>query len=406
MPWSETVAMSRVKFIADLGSELYGMSELCGKHGISRKTGYKWKERFTQEGSEGLKDRSRAPKHSPRQTSSEIAERLLELRRQHPSWGPRKLLAWLEKHEPGPDWPQASTVGGLLKRAGLIGSCRRRAARAHSVAVARTEASGPNEVWTSDFKGEFRTGDGRLCYPLTVVDGFSRFVLVIQGLPSVAAPGAWPMFERAFREYGLPRVIRTDNGNPFASSSALAGLSRLSVRWIKLGITLERIQPGHPEQNGRHERMHRTLKAETARPPRASFRAQQRAFETFRREYNDQRPHEALAYETPASRYEPSPRAYPRQLPPLEYPEHFRVERVYPNGVISFRGTQWYLTNCLAGELVGLEEVDDDRWKVCFGPIELGVFDVRNATARGSRHFGLLVRTDGTIVSRRRRRTR
>ena len=356
MPWSETVAMSRVKFIADLGSELYGMSELCGKHGISRKTGYKWKERFTQEGSEGLKDRSRAPKHSPRQTSSEIAERLLELRRQHPSWGPRKLLAWLEKHEPGPDWPQASTVGGLLKRAGLIGSCRRRAARAHSVAVARTEASGPNEVWTSDFKGEFRTGDGRLCYPLTVVDGFSRFVLVIQGLPSVAAPGAWPMFERAFREYGLPRVIRTDNGNPFASSSALAGLSRLSVRWIKLGITLERIQPGHPEQNGRHERMHRTLKAETTRPPAASATDQQALFDRFRHEYNEQRPHEALGQRPPSELYQSSSRPYPGRIPQPEYPGHYEVRSVSRGGEIKWRGRFLFLSQALSGERVGLEE--------------------------------------------------
>src|SRR5262245_45160362 len=278
MAWSETVEMSRVRFIADLKSDLYAMTELCEKHGISRKTGYKWKERFSQEGVEGLRDRSRAPKHSPCQTAPEVRERLMELRRQHPSWGPRKLLAWLEKHEPGQGWPGASTVGGVLKRAGLVGACRRRAARAGPVVVARTEASGPNEVWTSDFKGEFRTGDGRLCYPLTVVDGFSRFVLVIQGLPSVASSGAWPVFERAFREYGLPRVIRTDNGNPFASCSALAGLSRLSVRWIRLGIALERIQPGHPEQNGRHERMHRTLKAETARPPAAIARLQQELF--------------------------------------------------------------------------------------------------------------------------------
>jgi putative transposase len=383
MPWSETVAMSRVKFIADLGSELYGMSELCGKHGISRKTGYKWKERFTQEGSEGLKDRSRAPKHSPRQTSSEIAERLLELRRQHPSWGPRKLLAWLEKHEPGPDWPQASTVGGLLKRAGLIGSCRRRAARAHSVAVARTEVSGPNEVWTSDFKGEFRTGDGRLCYPLTVVDGFSRFVLVIQGLPSVAAPGAWPMFERAFREYGLPRVIRTDNGNPFASSSALAGLSRLSVRWIKLGITLERIQPGHPEQNGRHERMHRTLKAETTRPPAASATDQQALFDRFRHEYNEQRPHEALGQRPPSELYQSSSRPYPGRIPQPEYPGHYEVRSVSRGGEIKWRGRFLFLSQALSGERVGLEEYEDGLWAVYFGALPLGRFDERERKIYG-----------------------
>jgi len=383
MPWSETVEMSRVKFIAELGSELYGMSELCEKHGISRKTGYKWKGRFGRQGAEGLKDRSRAPKHSPRQTSSEVAERLLELRRQHPSWGPRKLLAWLEKHEPGEGWPQASTVGGLLKRAGLVGAYRRRAARARPVTVARTEASGANEVWTSDFKGEFRTGDGRLCYPLTVVDGFSRFVLAIQGLPSVAGAGAWPVFERAFREYGLPRVIRTDNGNPFASSSALAGLSRLSVCWIKLGIGLERIEPGHPEQNGRHERMHRTLKAETARPPAANATGQQELFDRFRHEYNEQRPHEALGQRPPSELYRSSSRCYPGRLPQPEYPGHYEVRSVFRGGEIKWRGRYLFLSEALGGERVGLEEYDEGLWAVYFGALHLGRFDDRKRKIYG-----------------------
>jgi len=383
MPWSETVAMSRVKFIADLGSDLYGMSELCEKHGISRKTGYKWKERFGREGVEGLQDRSRTPKHSPRQTCSEVAERLLELRRQHPSWGPRKLLAWLEKHEPGGGWPRASTVGGLLKRAGLVGACRRRAARARPGVETPTQASGPNEVWTSDFKGEFRTGDGRLCYPLTVVDGFSRFVLVIQGLPSVAASGAWPVFERAFREYGLPRVIRTDNGNPFASSSALAGLSRLSVRWIKLGITPERIQPGHPEQNGRHERMHRTLKAETTRPPAANAMSQQELFNRFRHEYNEQRPHEALGQRPPSELYQPSRRPYPGGLPRPEYPGHYEVRTVSRGGEIKWQGRFLFLSQALSGERVGLEEYEEGLWAVYFGALQLGRFDERERKIYG-----------------------
>jgi putative transposase len=383
MPWSETVEMSRVKFIADRESGLYDMTELCQKHGISRKTGHKWAERFDQEGAEGLKDRSRAPRRSPRQTAPEVAERLLELRRKHPSWGPRKLLAWVEKHEPGQGWPRASTVGGLLKRRGLVGACRRRAARARPVAMARTEASGPNEVWTSDFKGEFRTGDGRLCYPLTVVDGFSRFVLVIEGLPSVAGAGAWPVFERAFREYGLPRVIRTDNGNPFASSSALAGLSRLSVRWIKLGIALERIQPGHPEQNGRHERMHRTLKAETARPPAANPRGQQELFDRFRQEYNEQRPHEALGQRPPSKLYQPSIRPYPGRLPQPEYPGHYEVRRVSRGGEIKWRAKFLFLSAALGGERVGLEEYEDGLWAVYFGALPLGRFDERERKIYG-----------------------
>lgn len=383
MPWSETVEMSRVKFIADLGSYLYDMTELCEKHGISRKTGYKWATRFGREGVEGLKDRSRTPKHSPRQTAPEVAERLLELRRQHPRWGPRKMLAWLEKHEPGPSWPQASTVGGLLKRADLVGACRRRAARARPVAVARTEASAANEVWTSDFKGEFRTGDGRLCYPLTMVDGFSRFILAIQGLPSVAGAGAWPVFERAFREYGLPRVIRTDNGNPFASSSALAGLSRLSVRWIKLGIVRERIEPGHPEQNGRHERMHRTLKAETARPPAANATSQQELFDRFRHEYNEQRPHEALGQRPPSELYQSSSRPYPGRLPQPEYPGHYEVRSVSRGGEIKWRGKFLFLSEALGGERVGLEEYEDGLWAVSFGALPLGRFDERECKIYG-----------------------
>lgn len=375
MPWSETVEMSRVKFIADLESCLYDMTELCEKHGISRKTGYKWAERFGQEGVEGLKDRSRAPKHSPRQTESSVAERLLALRRQHPTWGPRKLLAWLEKHEPGQDWPRASTLGGLLKRAGLVEPRRRRAARARPVTVARTEATAPNEVWTSDFKGQFRTGDGRLCYPLTVVDGFSRFVLVIQSLPSVAAAGVWPVFEQAFRDYGLPQVIRTDNGSPFASSSALAGLSRLSVRWIKLGIALERIEPGHPEQNGRHERMHRTLKAETTRPPAANSRGQQEIFDRFRHEYNEQRPHEALEQRPPGELYQSSIRPYLDRLPQPEYPGHYEVRSVHPGGEIKWQGRYLFLSEALGGERVGLEEYEDGLWAVYFGSLRLARFD-------------------------------
>jgi putative transposase len=382
MPWSETVEMSRVKFIANLESCLYDMTELCEKHGISRKTGYKWAERFVQEGVVGLKDRSRAPKHSPRQTAPSVAERLLALRRQHPGWGPRKLLAWLEKHEPGQDWPRASTVGGLLKRAGLVQPCRRRVARARPVAVARTEATGANEVWTSDFKGQFRTGDGRLCYPLTVVDGFSRFVLVIQSLPSVAAAGVWPVFEQAFREYGLPQVMRTDNGSPFASS-ALAGLSCLSVRWLKLGIAVERIEPGHPEQNGRHERMHRTLKDETARPPAANGTGQQELFDRFRHEYNEQRPHEALGQRPPGELYKSSSRPYPGRLPQPEYPGHYEVRSVYRGGEIKWQGRYLFLSEALGGERVGLEEYGDGLWAVYFAGLRLARFDERERKLYG-----------------------
>ena len=237
------------------------------------------------------------------------------------------------------------------------------------------------------------------------MDGFSRYLLRCHGLPRPLGAPVQRTFESAFREFGLPATIRTDNGPPF-STLAAGGLSRVAVWWIRLGIRPERILPGRPDQNGRHERMHSTLKAETARPPRSSLRAQPRSFDAFRQEYNHERPHEALAYEAPASLYQPSPRPYPRRVPHPEYPAHFRVERAYPNGVISLGDTQWYLSNCLAGELVGLEEVDDNRWTVYFGPIELGVLDVRSAKARGMRNFGLLIRADGGITRRRRRRAR
>lgn len=393
----------RVKFIAQYLQKDEPFIVLCERAGISRKTGYKWVERYEGGGVTALVDRSRAPLAHPHAVPAAVVERIVAVRRRHPRWGPRKPLAILRRQEPGRTWPVASTVGDLLRQRGLV--CRRRRHR-YSVPYAERLAAyaAPNAIWCADFKGHFAVGDAR-CHPLTIMDGFSRYLLRCQALPRPLSASARTVFESAFREFGPPHTIRTDNGAPF-STLAAGGLSRLAVWWIRLGIRPERILPGRPDQNGRHERMHSTLKAETARPPRSSFRAQQRAFQTFRDEYNHERPHEALAYDTPASQYAPSPRAFPRQLPHPDYPPHFRVERAYPNGVISFRETQWYLTNCLAGELVGLEEVDDDRWRVYFGPIELGVLDARNAKDRGSRHFGLLVRSDGTIVSRRRRRAR
>jgi transposase InsO family protein len=325
------------------------------------------------------------------------------MRQRHSRWGPRKLRAVLRRQDPAQTWPAASTIGDILRQRQRVRRPRRRRC---SVPYAERLAdyAAPNAIWCADFKGHFPVGDVR-CHPLTIMDGFSRYLLRCQGLPRPLSAPVQKVFTWAFREFGLPNAIRTDNGAPF-STLAAGGLSHLAVWWIRLGIRPERILPGRPDQNGRHERMHSTLKAETARPPRSSLRAQQRCFEAFRQEYNHERPHEALAYATPASRYTPSPRPYPRRLPELDYPAHFRVERAYPNGVISFQETQWYLSNCLAGELVGLEERDDDRWTVHFGPIELGVLDVRTAKTRGWRQFGLLVRTDGAITPHRRRRRR
>jgi putative transposase len=393
----------RVKFIARYLQNEEAFVALCADAGISRKTGYKWVERYEAGGVAALVDRSRAPRSHRYAVPASIIDAIVALRRRRPRWGPRKLLAVLRRQEPRRAWPVASTVGKILRQRGLVHPRRRRRYSA-PYAERLCEYAAPNAIWCADFKGHFAVGDAR-CHPLTIMDGFSRYLLRCQALKRPLFAQTRSVFESAFREFGLPQTIRTDNGAPF-STLAAGGLSRLAVWWIRLGVRPERIVPGRPDQNGRHERMHSTLKAETARPPRSSWRAQQHAFETFRREYNHERPHEALAYAAPAARYIPSRRVYPSQLPQLEYPAHFRVERVYPNGVISFCETQWYLSNCLAGELVGLEEVDDDRWKVSFGPIELGVLDVRNAKAHGYRQFGLLVRTDGTTVSRRRRRPR
>ncbi len=390
----------RVKFIARYLQHEDSFSDLCTWAGVSRKTGYKWVERYQTRGVSGLLDQSRAPHAHPQAVSTATVALIVGARRRHPRWGPRKLLALLRRQQPTIRWPVASTIGDILRRHDLVRPRRR---HRYSVPYGERLADylAPNAVWCADFKGHFAVGERR-CHPLTVMDGFSRFLLRCAGLRRPLSGPVQVVMTSAFQEFGLPDAIRTDNGPPF-STLAAGGLSRLAVWWIRLGIRPERILPGRPDQNGRHERMHGTLKAETARPPRTSFPAQQRCFDRFRDEYNEERPHEALGNQTPASQYAPSRRPYPRRLPELEYPDHFQLERVYPNGVISLHETQWYLSNCLAEEVVGLEAVDDDRWVVHFGPIELGVLDGQLARERGMRQFGRLIRTDGRITAHRRR---
>jgi len=383
MPWEETTRMSqRGRFVLDFESCLYTMSELCERYAISRKTGYKWAERYAAEGFEGLRDRSRRAKSCPHRTQKDLEERLVELRRTHPHWGPRKLLAWWQKRSPLEDWPAASTVGDILKRHGLVELRERARRKWQHPAGAQVVAGRSNEVWSTDFKGQFRTGDRRLCYPLTVADGYSRYLLGLKGQSSVAGELTWPEFERVFREYGLPDRMRMDNGVPFASQ-AVGGLSYLSLRWIKLGIQLERIEPGHPEQNGRHERMHRVLKAETTRPPAADAASQQERFDRFRQEYNEERPHEALAQKAPAELYQPSSRSYPDQIPKPEYPGHFEVRSVHHGGEIKWRGRHLFISEVLHGERVGLEEYDDGLWALYFGTVLLARFDERDPELHG-----------------------
>lgn len=380
MPWRETSPMEeRLEFIREYETELFTMTELVAQYGISRKTGYKWLERYETEGALGVRDRSRRPHHSPQASDPDLVEALVAQRRRHPRWGAKKLLAVLRRRHPHASWPARSTVCDLLKARGSIAPRRR---RLHSPA-SRPSPLAPitrvNEVWTTDFKGEFRTGDGRYCYPLTVRDGFSRFVLRCDALLGRTTGATRRRFERAFAEYGLPERMRSDNGGPFASLG-LGGLSQLAVWWMRLGITPERIAPGHPEQNGSHEQFHSVLKAETARPPAAHCAAQQRRFACFCAEYNYERPHEALRDQPPATCYEPSRRSVPTRLPPLEYPGHMEVRLVSSNGCVSWRSAPLFVATPLAGEHVAFEEVDDGLWTLYFATVALARYDDRRRT--------------------------
>ena len=382
MPWMETAPVDeRERFIADVGEGLYSMTELCERYGISRKSGYKWLDRFEAGGRHGLRDRSRAPHRCPHRIPAAIAELLCTTRRVHPSWGPKKLLDFLgPRHRRITDWPAISTVGDLLVREGLVTTRRRRRRSVHPGTVP-PHTTEPNDLWAADFKGQFRTGDRRYCYPLTISDQHSRYLLRCHSLPNVQTIGARPVFERAFREYGLPRAMRTDNGVPFATQ-AIHGLSQLNVWWMRLGIQHQRILPAHPQQNGAHERMHRTLKAEAIRPPRATMAAQQRAFDTFRTEYNEVRPHDTLQGRTPASVFRPSPRPYPNRLPPIHYPGHYLVKRVTSGGTFRFGQRLLFLATPLEGYDVGLDEVDDGIWSIYFCNVLIARFDERKYVIR------------------------
>lgn len=373
MPWNETTKMrERVRFVGDFERELFSMSELCERYGISRVTGYKWLERFEEEGLDGLKDRSRAPIKCPHRTDAEVVGLLADARRRHPHWGPKKLIPWLARRHDR-DWPAPSTAGEILKRLDLVKDRRRRRHVDHP-GRPLTQASGPNQLWTADFKGQFKTQDANYCYPLTVADSYSRYLLGCRALSSTKTLGTQSAFQRLFQEFGLPDAIRTDNGTPFAASTAIGRLSRLSVWWIRLGIRPELTQPSHPEQNGSHERMHRTLKAETTRPPSANRSQQQKKFESFRHEYNDERPHEHLGQRSPSELYRPSPRPYPGTLPEPQYPGHFEVRKVSRNGGIRWKKGWVNISHSLLEQNVGLEEVRDGVWSLYFGPLLLGRF--------------------------------
>lgn len=371
MPWSQTSPMDqRTQFIADFLRETLSVTELCELYQVSRKTGYKWIDRYLRHGPAGLVEHSRRPACSPNATPNEIVQAFLDVRRRHPTWGAKKLLAIVHKRYPRWDLPGRSTVCDILSRHGMVPKQRNRRKIGHP-GKPTSAILAPNDTWCADFKGQFKTGDGIYCYPLTVTDGYSRYLLGCQGLLTTAVREAKPVFTRLFKEFGLPTRIRTDNGVPFATNT-LARLSRLSAWWVRLGIVPELIEPGKPQQNGRHERMHKTLKAEATKPSAGNLAAQQRKFNRFRIEFNDERPHEALDQQTPGALYVPSRREMPNKLPPLEYPDRFEVRYVSANGGIRWNNGWLNVSIVCVGEYVGLEEIDDGVWNVYFGTLKLG----------------------------------
>jgi transposase InsO family protein len=359
-----------MQFIGDYLRGVFSISELSREYQISRKTAYKWIDRYKASGAPALMDQSRRPHHFPNATAAELVQALLTKRRRHPHWGAKKLLDLLSKAQPDLRWPARSTACDILRRHQLVRKTRRRRVIGHP-GKPTTVITEPNQVWAADFKGQFKTRDGYYCYPLTVTDGCSRYVLGCQALSSTASHEAKPVFRRLFQEFGLPERLRTDNGVPFAAVT-LARLSTLSAWFVRLGIARELIEPGKPYQNGSHERMHRTLKAETTHPPAGNRATQQRRFKAWRHEFNHLRPHEALDMDTPAQRYQPSPRPFPERLPPLEYPSHFEVRRVGNNGCIGWRSEHVYVSLVCTHENIGLEEIDTGIWNVYFGSLKLG----------------------------------
>ena len=373
MPWKVSdVVEQRFRFIVEWQREEFGLAELCRQHQISRQTGYKWIERFEAEGVDGLSDRSRAPKQHPNQVAESVESHILGLRAKYPLWGARKIGAYMRNKQTA-GTPANSTIGALLKANGLTVPRKQRQRTARS-SEPLAHADAPNRVWCADFKGWFLTGDGVRCDPLTITDADSRYLLRCQAVGREDTVHAKPVFEAAFREYGLPERLRTDNGAPFSGPGG-TGLSGLSVWWIRLGIHPERIERGKPQQNGRHERMHLTLKNATASPPAANRRAQQRRFDEFRQEYNQERPHEALGMGVPAAVYVPSGRAWPTRLPEIGYDGDWEVRRVEKGGRIRWHGNRVFISHALAGEPVGLKPVADEAWEAYYSFYTLGVVE-------------------------------
>ena len=379
MPWKETCPMDqRVQFIADYLDGSYTKKDLCMYYGISRPTGDKWIDRYHNHGPEGLHERSRRPHHHPDTTAPEVAERIVREKLAHPSFGPKKVMDRLRAVEPEQPWPADSTAGDILKRNGLV---RPRRKRRHVPPDPRAlvTCDGPAQSWSADFKGDFRLMGGQRCYPLTITDNHSRFILQCRALRRMTTAAVKPWFEWVFREYGLPETLRTDNGAPFASTAA-GGLSQLSKWWVRLGIRPERIRPATPSENGRHERMHRSLKEAVIHAPASSLAAQQRRFDSFVEEFNWQRSHEGLGRLTPGQVHEVSPRPYPAKLPEIDYDSGVTVRRVRHSGEFKWRGRLLYLSQVLAKEPIGLVPCDNGCLEIRYSFHLLGVLDERTYT--------------------------
>lgn len=381
MPWVQhSVMEQRIRFISDWLSDDWSLAELCEYYGITRATGYKWIGRYQVGGVEGLRDQSRAAHRHPNEVSKELENKVIALREKHPTWGAPKIHGLLAEQLGDQKPPAESTLGAILKRNGLtVPRKRRRTSRAAGEPLAH--ASEANKVWCADFKGWFRTKDGQRVDPLTITDAYSRYLLRCQAVLAVDYAHSKPVFEAAFREYGMPERIRTDNGAPFGSNGE-SGLTRLSVWLIKLGIVPEHIAPGKPQQNGRHERMHRTLKQETASPPEQNRRTQQKRFDEFRLEYNEVRPHQALGQRPPAEFYQASERCYSPRMAEVKYPEDWVVRKVGGGGQMRWAGAYVFAAHALDGEPVGLEPIDDGYWRVWFHFYEVGLFDERKLKIR------------------------
>jgi transposase InsO family protein len=373
MPWLESsVRDQKLMFVADCLRGEESMTVLCEQYGISRQTGYKLKRRYLAEGAAGLEERSRAPLDHGRATPADVVVRLIEARQRHPHWGPRKLLVRLERDDPGIAWPSASTVSEILRREGLS-EPRRRRRRPLTVDQPFGAVTSANDAWCIDFKGWFHTGDGERCYPLTVSDAYSRFVLAVEAIDPVTE-AVQGVLERLFSEHGVPLSMRSDNGSPFASTGA-GGLTRLSAGWARMGIRLERIWPGKPQQNGRHERMHRTLKADACRPPADTMAEQQERFDAFRHEFNHVRPHEALGQRVPAELYCRSSRPFVTPTGDFDYRPDEQVRRVRSSGEIRWNGSLLFLSEAIIGQTVAVSQRADGHWLIRFADVALGLID-------------------------------